>query len=136
METLNWPWFADSHRELHQKLSQWLADHADLIEHDHDTDAACRRIVKALGQAGWLQFAVPAEFGGKSDRLDVRSLCIIRETLARASGLADFSFAMQGLGAGPISLFGSDDLRRKYLAESGKRRSDRSVRDIRGGRRI
>ena len=71
--------------------------------------------MKALGEAGWLGLAVPAAFGGIHDRLDVRSLCIARETLASVSGLADFAFAMQGLGAGPISLFGSKDLRDRYL---------------------
>ena len=67
-----------------------------------DPDNSSRSIVRLLGQAGWLRFAVPAEFGGRSDRLDVRSLCILREKLAFESGLADFAFAMQGLGAGPI----------------------------------
>jgi alkylation response protein AidB-like acyl-CoA dehydrogenase len=72
-------------------------------------------LVKKLGHGGWLKYTVPAAYGGIHDQLDVRSLCIVRETLARISGLADFSFAMQGLGAGPITLFGSDVLRKRYL---------------------
>jgi alkylation response protein AidB-like acyl-CoA dehydrogenase len=82
---------------------------------EKDVDQTCRNYVKALGDAGWLGLAVPAEFGGMHDRLDVRSLCIARETLASVSGLADFAFAMQGLGAGPISIFGSKELRERYL---------------------
>ena len=68
-----------------------------------------------LGDAGWLRYAVPKAYGGHFDKLDVRSLCLIRETLARTSGLADFAFAMQGLGSASIALFGSDVLKRKYL---------------------
>jgi alkylation response protein AidB-like acyl-CoA dehydrogenase len=68
-----------------------------------------------MGQGGWLRYTVPSEFGGINERLDVRSLCIARETLAWHSGLFDFSFAMQGLGAGPISLFGSRELKQRYL---------------------
>jgi alkylation response protein AidB-like acyl-CoA dehydrogenase len=78
-------------------------------------DAECRALVRRLGDAGWLRHAVPAAHGGASARLDVRALCLVRETLARADGLADFAFAMQGLGAGPISLFGSEALRARYL---------------------
>jgi acyl-CoA dehydrogenase len=78
-------------------------------------DAACRARVKALGEAGFLKAAVPAEQGGLHPRLDVRTLCLAREILAFHDGLADFSFAMQGLGTGSISLYGSDELKRRYL---------------------
>jgi acyl-CoA dehydrogenase len=116
MDSIDWPWFSDSHRELSRTLSQWIIQHPELREPDEtDPDNSSRSIVRLLGEAGWLRFAVPAEFGGRSDRLDVRSLCILREKLAFESGLADFAFAMQGLGAGPISLFGSAALRKKYL---------------------
>jgi acyl-CoA dehydrogenase len=80
-----------------------------------DVDAECRDLVRRLGAAGWLRYTVPASHGGAFERLDVRALCLARETLARADGLADFAFAMQGLGAGPISLFGSDELKARYL---------------------
>jgi acyl-CoA dehydrogenase len=76
-----------------------------------DADAACRSLVGRLGEAGWLNHCVPDGHG----RLDVRTLCLIRETLARHSGLADFAFAMQGLGSGAISLFGSDQQKAAYL---------------------
>ena len=116
MDSIDWPWFSDSHRELSRTLGQWIVQHPELRHPDEaDPDNSSRSIVRLLGQAGWLRFAVPAEFGGRSDRLDVRSLCILREKLAFESGLADFAFAMQGLGAGPISLFGSAALRKKYL---------------------
>jgi Acyl-CoA dehydrogenases len=112
--TFDWPFFDDSHRELASSLQTW-AESAISQNHAGDTDTTCRNLVKQLGDAGWLRYGVPKAFGGMHDRLDVRSLCIARETLARVSGLADFSFAMQGLGAGPISLFGSDALKKKYL---------------------
>jgi len=85
--------------------------------HDDDRlDAVCRDMVAGLGQAGWLKNCVPEEYGGNwPGRLDVRSLCISRETLSRRSGLADFAFAMQGLGTGPITLFGTDEQKAKYL---------------------
>jgi alkylation response protein AidB-like acyl-CoA dehydrogenase len=112
--TFQWPFFDDSHRELASSLESWATSSVSQ-DHSTDTDAECRGLVKQLGVAGWLRYGVPKAFGGKSEQLDVRSLCIARETLARVSGLADFSFAMQGLGAGPISLFGSEELKKRYL---------------------
>jgi acyl-CoA dehydrogenase len=84
-----------------------------------DIDATCRSLVKQLGKAGWLRYTIPSGYGGAHEKLDVRSLCIARETLARISGLADIMFAMQGLGAGPISLFGSPALKERYLRRVG-----------------
>jgi len=78
-------------------------------------DGTCRSIVLALGAAGLTRHAVTAPFGGMRERLDVRSLCVIRETLAYHAGLADFAFAMQGLGTGPITLFGTEDQKSRYL---------------------
>jgi acyl-CoA dehydrogenase len=112
---LAWPFFDEAHRRLASEAEAWAAGEiAPLINHS-DVDGSCRRLVRALGDAGWLRHAVPASHGGASEALDVRTLCLMRETLARYSGLADFSFAMQGLGAGPISLFGSDVLKARYL---------------------
>lgn len=112
--TLEWPFFDDSHRDFAAKLGAWAEN--DLEKNSgQDVDNECRSLVKQLGDAGWLRYGIPATYGGIHDELDVRSLCIARETLARVSGLADFAFAMQGLGAGPISLFGSEALRKKYL---------------------
>lgn len=113
--TLSWPFFDDSHRAMASKLEAWIAQEPGVTAHDGNADAACRDLVRRLGDAGWLAYTVPFEFGGVHDRLDVRSLCIARETLAAASGLADFVFAMQGLGAGPVSLFGSKGLKERYL---------------------
>jgi len=112
--TLDWPFFADAHRDLAAKLDKWAKQEIAGGD-EQDVDEACRSLVKKLGRAGWLKYAVPAAYGGALDQLDVRSLCIVRETLSRISGLADFSFAMQGLGAGPISLFGSEALKERYL---------------------
>jgi len=112
---LDWPFFEDCHRVLAAELDAWAgAILPGLVDH-HDVDGSCRRLVAALGRDGWLRHAVPANHGGASDRLDVRSLCLIRETLARHDGLADFAFAMQGLGTGPVTLFGSDALKDRIL---------------------
>jgi acyl-CoA dehydrogenase len=112
---LNWPFFDDTHRRLAEALEVWAEQELPAHAEDADVDAATRALVRRLGEGGWLRHAVPAAYGGVSERLDVRTLCLIRETLARHDGLADFAFAMQGLGTGPISLFGSEDLRRRYL---------------------
>ena len=111
---LQWPFFTDAHRDLQRDVQAWR-DGGLQLNDDADADAACRSYVAQLGAAGWLKYAVPVGRGGALERLDVRSLCVIRETLAYSSGLADFAFAMQGLGSGPISLFGSDALKRRYL---------------------
>jgi acyl-CoA dehydrogenase len=98
---LDWPFFEARHREMAVALEEWCAGHLPV---DHrDVDAACRALVAMLGAGGWLRHTGAAA----GERLDVRTLCLIRETLARHDGLADFAFAMQGLGMGPVSLFGS-----------------------------
>jgi acyl-CoA dehydrogenase len=113
---LTWPFFTDAHRALADELEAFVREHVAPLPHDEsDVDGACRQLVRRLGAAGVLRLCVPAPYGGAHERLDVRSLCMARETLGRAWGLADFAFAMQGLGSGPISLFGSDDLKQRYL---------------------
>jgi len=116
---LDWPFLEDHHRTLAADLDTWATRTLPAIvdapgAHD-DVDTTCRTLVKALGDGGWLRYAVPKAYGGMFDTLDVRSLCLIRETLARHSGLADFAFAMQGLGSGAITLAGSDAIRSAYL---------------------
>ena len=114
--TFRWPFFDDGHRELATGLRRWARGAIPGQEDDdHDVDAACRALVRRLGEAGWLRAAVPAAHGGLREGLDVRSLCITRETLARRSGLADFAFAMQGLGSGAISLQGTPAQKERYL---------------------
>jgi len=119
--TLDWPFFSDSHRELAAKLDEWARREITegIASTASSVDAASRAVVRKLGAAGWLRYTVPAAYGGAHEKLDVRSLCIARETLARISGLADIAFAMQGLGAGPITLFGSDALKERYLRRVG-----------------
>ena len=116
---LHWPFFEPRHRELADRLEVWAAQNLSGVEHD-DTDKTCRSLVTALGRDGWLKFTAPAE--GDAEKIDVRALALIREILARHSGLADFAFAMQGLGAGPISLFGDAEQRKAWLPKtrSGK----------------
>ena len=111
---LDLPFFEDRHRELAHELDQWATRTLPGL-HGSDTDASCRALVAALGAGDWLRHAVPASHGGVSATLDSRSLCIIRETLARHEGLADFAFAMQGLGSGAISIAGNDEQRARYL---------------------
>ncbi|KWR92115.1 acyl-CoA dehydrogenase family protein [Cupriavidus sp. IDO] len=110
---LDLPFLGDAHRVLERDLDAWCA--ANLRVDHSDTDAACRALVRQLGEAGWLRYCVPAAHGGALPALDSRSLCLMRETLARHDGLADFAFAMQGLGSGAISLAGSDAARERYL---------------------
>jgi acyl-CoA dehydrogenase len=113
-ETLSWPFFDDGHRRFAEKLARWADATLPALPHD-DVDAACRARVKALGEAGFLKAVVPAEAGGLHPKLDVRTLCLAREILAFRDGLSDFAFAMQGLGTGAISLYGSAELKARYL---------------------
>jgi acyl-CoA dehydrogenase len=112
---LDWPFFEDRHRHLERKLDAWAAENiADA--HEDDVDAACRTLVDKLGAAGFANYAIGGTaYGGISDAIDTRAVCVIRETLARHSGLADFAFAMQGLGSGAITLYGSEEQKRAYL---------------------
>lgn len=110
---LQWPFFEDKHRALSAALESWSAEHLATIDHA-DTDNACKALVKALGQAGWCNYAAVDPLGSLTT-LDVRSLCLIRETLARHDGLADFAFAMQGLGTGAISFFGTQHQKTQWL---------------------
>ena len=118
-----WPFFEDHHREFVAALDSWGAEHLAHVSHN-DVDASCRALVKALGADGWLAHAAPPSGPDGKVKLDVRTLCLARETLARYSGLADFAFAMQGLGSGSMSLFGTPELREQYLP------------DVRAGKKI
>ena len=113
---LTWPFFEDRHRILADKLDAWAEANLSKINHD-DTDIATRALVQMLGDAGWLEHSAST-----TETLDVRTLCLIRETLARYDGLADFAFAMQGLGTGAITLFGSQAQKNAWLLKtrSGK----------------
>ena len=119
---LNWPFFDNSHRQLARELDTWAEANMPTLTADehHDLDGTCVKLVRALGESGFGGYAVPASAGGNTEKLDVRSLCVIRETLARHNALADFAFAMQGLGSGPISLFGSVDQQERYLRPVSK----------------
>jgi acyl-CoA dehydrogenase len=119
---LDWPFFEDRHRKLERELDAWagtnIGDH-----HESDVDAACRTLVAKLGAAGWPRHAIGGTaYGGVAEVIDTRAICLIRETLARHSGLADFAFAMQGLGSGAITLYGTEEQKRAYLprAASGE----------------
>lgn len=112
---LEWPFFDDLHRRFAHGLSVWAGrEVAQHIDHT-DTDRACRNLVRALGEAGWLKAVVPAAYGGLSEDLDVRTICLGREILSWHDSLADFAFAMQGLGSASISLFGTEQHKSKYL---------------------
>jgi acyl-CoA dehydrogenase len=117
---LHWPFFGEQHRRIAEQIDAWAKQHAMHVDH-RDVDAACRKLVAQLGRDGFLKHTAP---GDGAETIDVRTLAVIRETLARHSGLADFAFAMQGLGAGPISLFGSRVQRDEWLP---KTRSGRAI---------
>jgi acyl-CoA dehydrogenase len=117
---LAWPFFDAGHRDLAEAFERWTAASLPPLLHgaEGDLDAVygcVRRLVRALGDAGLLRACVPAGYGGLRAQLDVRSLCLARETLARAHGLADFAFAMQGLGSVPVTLFGSEAQKQRIL---------------------
>jgi acyl-CoA dehydrogenase len=112
---LAWPFFEDKHRLFAAQLDTWAAKHVPQPR-PRDVDSQCRLLVRSLGAAGWLRHAVAGEeYGGIADTIDSRSLCIARETLSQYSGLADFAFAMQGLGSGAISLAGTPAQKERYL---------------------
>ena len=127
---LSWPFFEDRHRELARELDRWADQTLGHIDHA-DVDGACRNLVAAMGEAGWAQHS--GAMAGES--LDVRTLCLIRETLARHDGLADFAFAMQGLGTGAISLFGTEAQQAEWLplTRSGKAISAFALTEPRSG---
>ncbi len=112
---LDWPFFESRHVEMQRELDAWAREHVS--QHAHaDVDGECRALVAALGDGGWLAHAVAGTaYGGAGEALDTRALCLMRETLARHSGLADFAFAMQGLGSGAISLHGTPAQKERYL---------------------
>lgn len=117
---LNWPFFNEEHRQLQTELDNWASQNLHQT-HGKDVDQACRDLVKQLGDAGWLKHAIGGKtYGANQDVIDTRAICILRETLARYSGLADFAFAMQGLGTGAISLFGTEQQKTHYLEKVGQ----------------
>jgi acyl-CoA dehydrogenase len=116
---LDWPFFEPCHRALAVDLERWCAGHwkaPSAHGRGANVDDQCRALVRDIGAAGFFQHAVGGtRYGAASDQIDTRSVCLCRETLARHSGLADFVYAMQGLGSGAITLFGTDAQKQKYL---------------------
>lgn len=108
------PFFTDQHRQLGRDLRAWCVAQLPTDEPE-DVDQRCRELVILLGAAGWLRYCVPEQFGGALPEIDARSLCLIRATLAYYSGLADYVFAMQGLGSIAITRYGSTELQAAYL---------------------
>jgi acyl-CoA dehydrogenase len=131
---LEWPFFEDHHRTLAADLENWCQENLGDIDHT-DVDQACKIILKKLALGGWLKYVVPKNYGGIFEELDVRSLCLIRETLARHDGLADFVFAMQGLGSGTVTLFGSEAIKSTYLPDvaSGKKMAAFALTELDSG---
>jgi acyl-CoA dehydrogenase len=117
---LNWPFFEPHHKLLATEVNRWAGTQVG-AEHDKDdvdVDNVCRGLVRQLGDAGWLKYAIGGtEYGANDEVIDTRAICLIRETLAQHSGLADFAFAMQGLGSGAITLFGSPQQKANYLPQ-------------------
>ena len=116
---LDWPFLEPRHKALATELDLWAGRVLSEELDDHSVravDDACRKLVRQLGEGGWLKYAIGGmAHGASADAIDTRAVCLIRETLARHSGLADFAFAMQGLGSGAISIFGSPEQKQRYL---------------------
>jgi acyl-CoA dehydrogenase len=113
---LDWPFLGAHHKTLAHDLDAWAREHIR-AEHPDDVNDYCRGMVRDFGSGGWLKYVVGGtQYGGAFDAIDARSLCVIRETLAYHSGLAEFACAMQGLGSGAISLFGASQQKQKYLS--------------------
>ncbi|MEM6462529.1 MAG: acyl-CoA dehydrogenase family protein [Pseudomonadota bacterium] len=110
---LGWPFFEDGHRAYYEEFDAWVQTHLTDIDHG-DIDASCRRIASRLGEAGFLDSSA-VDPANPQSQLDVRTLCMTREILARHDGLADFAFAMQGLGTGALSLFGTPAQQHDWL---------------------
>ena len=119
---LDWPFFTQEHERLANEIGAWAGQRLS-GKHPDDVDGACKALLKQLADSGWLNYAAPPPELDSARPLDVRSLCLIRETLAYHSGLADFVFAMQGLGSGAIGLFGNNEQKHDYLpaVRSGNR---------------
>ena len=115
LQHLDWPFFEPRHRAFAAALEVWARQTVRDV-HGHDVDAQCKQLVRQLGDGGWLQHVVAGkDHGGAADTIDTRMLCLARETLARHNGLADFAFAMQGLGSGAISLAGTPEQKARWL---------------------
>jgi acyl-CoA dehydrogenase len=137
---LDWPFLEARHAEFARALDAWAIRELGSEANGHASDRAavderCRVLVRLLGSAGWLRHVVPAAYGGDRDTLDVRTICLARETLARFDPLADFVFAMQGLGSGPIALYGSEALKQRYLPRvaSGEAIAGFAISETQGG---
>jgi acyl-CoA dehydrogenase len=112
---LAWPFFEEAHGRFARELASWAEQRVENYVDHRDVDRSCRALVRALGESGWLKAIVPAAYGGLSEHIDVRRLCLAREILAWHDSLADFAFAMQGLGTCSITLFGTDAIKAQYL---------------------
>ena len=113
---LDWPFFDERHRTLAREAAAWAASQGWHAQGEPDVDAECRSLVRRLGEAGWLRHAVAGVVhGGAGEAIDTRAVCLLREVLAWHHGLADFAFAMQGLGSGAISLHGTPEQRERWL---------------------
>ncbi len=117
---LDWPFFETRHRELAQLLARWAETNASDSE-GRSVDDQCRSLVRALGDGGWLRHAIGGiAYGAAAEAIDTRSICLVREILSQSSALADFAFAMQGLGSGAITLAGSEEQKGRYLPRVAK----------------
>ena len=137
---MEWPFFDDSHRKFAENLRDWANREIQPLENkepkgNEELDHLCKEFVKKLGSGGWLQYCVPSSHGGALESFDVRTLALTREILSYYSGLADFSFAMQGLGSGAITLFGSEEQKDSYLPKvaSGKKIGAFAISESGGG---
>ena len=110
------PFFDQEHFQLRARVRQWTEK--NLFSEggeEQQTDDVARRLVRQLGNEGFLSYALPKEFEGVRAKAQARDLCVIREELARGWMLADTMFAVQALGGYPIALFGTEEQKQHYL---------------------
>jgi acyl-CoA dehydrogenase len=113
---LEWPFFDNAHRDFAARFEAWVAAHHDALERSNLNEAdAVKAQARLLGADGWLKVLLPQAHGGPREKVDARTLCLARDILARVSGLADCTVAMQGLGSVPVTLFGTDEQKRTHL---------------------
>ncbi len=122
---LDWPFLDQTHRDFARDLEEWAKANLERVcpedeAHGPAMDQTARNLVRELGKAGFLRASVPAAHGGRAKDFDVRAICLGREILGRYAGLADFAFAMQGLGSAAITLFGNAEQQARYLPKVGR----------------
>jgi acyl-CoA dehydrogenase len=115
------PFLDQDHSSLRAGVRQWVEKNLfPSGAEERQIDDEARRLVRQLGDEGFLTYTVPQKFGGAREKVQARDLCILREEVARGSALADTMFAIQALGSYPITLCGTEEQKQSYLPPIAK----------------